>query len=62
MAAPIAVKSYGLLLLQKYSCKEMQQLILGIGNANCWVIEPYCSTTVQPPLAKANQYHLTKKY
>jgi hypothetical protein len=38
--------------LQKYSCKETQQLILGISNAICWVIEPYGSTTVHPPLDK----------
>ncbi len=43
MAAPIPVKRYcHLLFVKKYSCKEMQQLILGIGNAIQGVIEPYC--------------------
>jgi hypothetical protein len=27
--------------LQKNSCKEAQQLILGIGNAIYWLSEPY---------------------
>ncbi len=41
MAAPIPVKSKRLLFVKNDSCLEMQQLMLGIGNAIKWVIEPY---------------------
>ncbi len=47
MAAPIPVKSECLLLFAKtFSCYEMQQLILEIGNAIQWVIEPYCTRII----------------